>query len=154
MKIFSKEMLKKKKGGNTSETYFEDIKREIAIMKKLSHPNVLKLFEVLDDPKVNKMYLVLEYMKRGDLLNFLKNREKDDEPLSSLPGSAGNGGKRKNSEKLVTLSDSELKVIFTQVVAGVKYLHFQNIIHGDIKPQVKLIREISEGHLIEHPCIR
>lgn len=52
MKIFSKEMLKKRKGGNTSETYFEDIKREIAIMKKLSHPNVLKLFEVLDDPKV------------------------------------------------------------------------------------------------------
>jgi hypothetical protein len=53
MKIFSKEMLKKRKGGNTSETYFEDIKREIAIMKKLSHPNVLKLFEVLDDPNVS-----------------------------------------------------------------------------------------------------
>lgn len=52
VKILSKEMLKKKKGGNTTETYFEDIKREIAIMKKLQHPNVLKLFEVLDDPKV------------------------------------------------------------------------------------------------------
>lgn len=58
MKIFAKEMLKKRKGGNTSETYFEDIKREIAIMKKLSHPNVLKLFEVLDDPKV-KIYLLI-----------------------------------------------------------------------------------------------
>jgi serine/threonine protein kinase len=52
VKILSKEMLKKKKGGNTTETYFEDIKREIAIMKKLQHPNVLQLFEVLDDPKV------------------------------------------------------------------------------------------------------
>jgi hypothetical protein len=57
MKIFSKEMLKKRKGGNTSETYFEDIKREIAIMKKLSHPNVLKLFEVLDDPNVRQSAL-------------------------------------------------------------------------------------------------
>jgi serine/threonine protein kinase len=52
MKIISKEMLKKKKNGHTSETYFEDIRREIAIMKKLMHPNVLRLFEVLDDPNV------------------------------------------------------------------------------------------------------
>lgn len=76
------------------------------------------------------MYLVLEYMKRGDLIKFLKNRDNIDEKDSKdIP-------KRRNSEKLVTLSDVELKVIFTQVVAGVKYLHFQNIIHGDIKPQV------------------
>jgi serine/threonine protein kinase len=52
IKIISKDMLNKKKNGKTSETYFEDIKREIAIMKKLMHPNVLRLFEVLDDPKV------------------------------------------------------------------------------------------------------
>ena len=49
-------MLKKKKNGNTSETYFEDIRREIAIMKKLMHPNVLRLFEVLDDPNVRSLY--------------------------------------------------------------------------------------------------
>jgi serine/threonine protein kinase len=53
MKILSKEFLKKKKQGNTSETYEEDIRREIAIMKKLLHPNVLRLFEVLDDPNVS-----------------------------------------------------------------------------------------------------
>ena len=52
IKIISKEMLKKRKSGNTTETYFEDIRREIAIMKKLLHPNVLRLYEVLDDPNV------------------------------------------------------------------------------------------------------
>ena len=47
-------MLAKKKGGASEESYFEDIKREIAIMKKLVHPNVLRLFEVLDDPNVRR----------------------------------------------------------------------------------------------------
>ena len=56
MKILSKEFLKKKKQGNTSETYEEDIRREIAIMKKLLHPNVLRLFEVLDDPNVRIIF--------------------------------------------------------------------------------------------------
>lgn len=57
IKIISKDLLSKKKGGSNSETFFDDIRREIAIMKKLLHPNVLRLFEVLDDPKVNKLYL-------------------------------------------------------------------------------------------------
>ena len=57
MKIMSKDMLMKKKGGKSEENYFEDIKREIAIMKKLLHPNVLRLYEVLDDPKVKKIYI-------------------------------------------------------------------------------------------------
>lgn len=47
IKIISKDFLKKKKSGHSDETYFEDIKREIAIMKKLLHPNILRLFEVL-----------------------------------------------------------------------------------------------------------
>ena len=61
LKILSKEFLKKKKNGHTSETYFEDIRREIAIMKKLEHPNVLRLFEVLDDPNVKHIHSTYIY---------------------------------------------------------------------------------------------
>ena len=67
MKIMNKESLQKKSIGKHS-TFMDDVKREVAIMKKLRHENVLRLYEVMDDPKVNKLYLVLEYMKRGDLL--------------------------------------------------------------------------------------
>ena len=113
-------MLRKKKGGST-ETYFEDVKREIAVMKKLMHPNVLRLFEVLDDPNVNKMYLILEYMKKGDLINILQKNSPTgaDEMLGGFS----------------PLSDLELWNIFRQVSAGIRYLHYQNIVHGDIKPQ-------------------
>jgi [calcium/calmodulin-dependent protein kinase] kinase len=125
VKIFSKDMLRKKKGGATEETYFEDVKREIAVMKKLLHPNVLRLFEVLDDPKVNKMYLILEYMKKGDMINILKTR---------------NGDKASDDDfNFQPLSDLELWNIFRQVAAGIRYLHYQNVVHGDIKPQNLLI---------------
>lgn len=33
----------------------DDIKREIAIMKKVYHSNVLRLYEVMDDPKVSDL---------------------------------------------------------------------------------------------------
>ena len=112
--------MKKKKNGKSDETYFEDIKREIAIMKKLLHPNILRLFEVLDDPKVNKMYLLLEYMKRGDLINILKKRNESEN----------------NGSEFTPLTDFEVWNITRQVVAGIRYLHFQNVVHGDIKPQV------------------
>jgi [calcium/calmodulin-dependent protein kinase] kinase len=127
MKILNKDFLKKKKQGNTTETYEEDIRREIAIMKKLSHPNVLKLYEVLDDPNVNKLYLVLEYMKRGDLLHFLSERDAED------PSSTGMPQKRRNSGSFTPVNERELWIIFRQVVHGVKYLHQHNIVHGDIK---------------------
>jgi serine/threonine protein kinase len=83
------------------------------------------------------MYLVLEYMKRGDLIKFLKTRDAPEDRDSK------ESSKRKNSDHLITLSDAELKVIFTQVVSGVKYLHYQNIIHGDIKPQVGIAISLS-----------
>lgn len=74
------------------------------------------------------MYLVLEYMKNGDLVNILKKR--GDE-------SGGKTGAGDNGANFTPLSDLEVWHIFRQVVAGIKYLHFQNIVHGDIKPQVK-----------------
>lgn len=37
------------------------IRREIAILKKLNHPYVVKLFEVLDDPSKDSLYMVFEH---------------------------------------------------------------------------------------------
>jgi [calcium/calmodulin-dependent protein kinase] kinase len=44
---------------------FELIKEEIAIMKKLNHPNLVTLIEVLDDPEEDSLYMVMEMCKKG-----------------------------------------------------------------------------------------
>lgn len=77
------------------------------------------------------MYLVLEYVKLGDLINILKKR--------ADPGAAAGDakdGKDKDKEEFVPLADLEVWNIARQLVAGIRYLHFQNVLHGDIKPQV------------------
>ena len=86
------------------------------------------------------MYLVLEYMKMGDLINVLKSRGAD----TANGGGAGAGattdstadGGANQEGTFTPLTDMEVWNIFRQVVSGIRYLHYQNVVHGDIKPQV------------------
>ena len=41
------------------------IREEVAIMKKLNHPNLVTLIEVLDDPEEDSPYMVIELCKKG-----------------------------------------------------------------------------------------
>lgn len=47
---------------------FEKTKREIAILKKIRHPNVVALLEVIDDPDYKKIYLCLEHVECGEVM--------------------------------------------------------------------------------------
>ena len=60
---FSKK-LRLGKAGNPKDT----IKKEVAILKKARHPHVVSLFEVIDDDEYDKVYLVLEFVKRGEIV--------------------------------------------------------------------------------------
>ncbi|RKO83463.1 kinase-like domain-containing protein, partial [Blyttiomyces helicus] len=50
------------------ENPIELVRSEIAILKKLSHPNVVKLYEVLDDPESDSLYMVFELCEKGAVL--------------------------------------------------------------------------------------
>ncbi|CAO1618147.1 unnamed protein product [Sympodiomycopsis kandeliae] len=87
----------------------QKVKREIAILKKCAHDNVVSLKEVIDDPQSKKIFLVLEYMEGGEV-------------------------KWKDERGFPTLTVAETRSIVRDVVLGLQYLHRQGIIHRDIKP--------------------
>lgn len=80
MKILSKKKLLRKAGiglnrghprrGVNATTPLDRVYREIAVLKKLDHPNVVKLVEVLDDPVEDALYMVFELVAKGEILDI------------------------------------------------------------------------------------
>merc|ERR1712032_94762 len=85
--------------------------REIALLKELSHPNVVKLLDVFCRP--NKLVLVFEFLDE-DLKKYMKAR----------------GGK---------VESKTVKDFSYQLCRGVEFCHSNRIIHRDLKPQNLLI---------------
>lgn len=59
------------------------IREEIAIMKKLNHPNLVQLIEVLDDPEEDSLYMVLEMCKKGVIMKVGLDEPADPYPVES-----------------------------------------------------------------------
>ncbi|CAK4009601.1 Serine threonine- kinase ssp1 [Lecanosticta acicola] len=57
---------KRRKLGRLGTTE-DKVKKEVAILKKARHPNVVALLEVIDDPSRKKVYIVLEWVERGEI---------------------------------------------------------------------------------------
>ncbi|KAI1341774.1 hypothetical protein F5Y15DRAFT_347158 [Xylariaceae sp. FL0016] len=58
---------KKRRLGKVTASPQDKTKKEIAILKKIRHPNVVALLEIIDDPELQKIYMVLEHVELGEI---------------------------------------------------------------------------------------
>ncbi|KAM8905248.1 calcium/calmodulin-dependent protein kinase kinase 1b [Spinachia spinachia] len=126
MKVVSKKRLMKQCGflrrlppqGCNTVFPLEKVYKEIAILKKLDHPNVVKLVEVLDDPDEDGLHMAFDLMKKGQVMEV-----PTDEPFT----------------------EEQARFHFRDIVLGIEYLHYHKIIHRDIKPSNLLLGD--DGHV-------
>ncbi|XP_011494248.1 PREDICTED: serine/threonine-protein kinase MARK2-like isoform X11 [Ceratosolen solmsi marchali] len=85
--------------------------REVRIMKMLDHPNIVKLFQVIETDKT--LYLVMEYASGGEVFDYLV-----------LHG---------------RMKEKEARAKFRQIVSAVQYCHQKKIIHRDLKAENLLL---------------
>ena len=101
VKIINKEFLA------TRVSMLKKVEREIAVLKLLDHPHVMRMYDVYETSKY--LFLVLEYCQGGELFDYLVKKGKID--------------------------PSEALRIFQQIISGIEYLHEHMVCHRDLKPE-------------------
>ncbi|RID62204.1 hypothetical protein BRARA_E01291 [Brassica rapa] len=108
---FAKILNKKKLLANPALA--NNIKREISIMRRLSHPNIVGLHEVMATK--TKIFFAMEFVKGGELFNKISKHGRLSEDLS--------------------------RRYFQQLISAVGYCHARGVYHRDLKPENLLIDE-------------
>ena len=54
------------------QTALDEVYREIEIMKQIDHPSIIKLYEIIDDPSCDKLYLVMPLAELGEIMELHK----------------------------------------------------------------------------------
>ncbi|KAL0480875.1 cyclin-dependent kinase [Acrasis kona] len=102
--------------------------REIALLKELKHPNIVRLHDVIHTPK--KLTLVFELLDQGDLKTYID--------VHGQP----------------QLSTATVKSFMYQLLRGISYCHSHSILHRDLKPQNLLISKEGELKLADFGLAR
>ena len=113
--LMTKQKVAMKKIDKVKDNEIDDmeIKNEIDILRKLDHPNIVKIIEFYSASKA--YYIITDYCSCGELYNQIKFQ----------------------------YNEYQLSVLFYQVFSGLYYLHSKNIVHRDLKLENILISEME-----------
>ena len=130
-------ILKKKKMQKSKDK--SRLEREISILKRLNHINVIKIYKITEE--LENYYIVMEYCENGELFNYIVAHQR--------------------------LSEEETSYFFYQLINGLDYIHHKNIVHRDLKPENLLLSKDNilkivdfglsnyyylDGKLLSTPC--
>ncbi|KAJ8004160.1 hypothetical protein DPEC_G00155900 [Dallia pectoralis] len=87
------------------------IYREVQVMKRLNHPNIIKLYQVMETDDM--LYMVMEYARNGEMFDLLSSSGR--------------------------LCESDARKKFWQILLAVDYCHSNHIIHRDLKAENLLL---------------
>ena len=90
---------------------YEGLMREVNLMIKLDHPNIIKLYEVYETD--SKIYLIMELCTGGELFDRIVE----------------------NTENGVQFTEKEAANLFRQMMSAINYCHKNGIVHRDLKPE-------------------
>jgi len=89
----------------TNEASKEKVMKEFSVLKRLRHPNVIRLYESFESRKY--ILIVMELCTGGDLLNYVREKKK--------------------------LNENEAKLGLKSLIEGLKHCHSHGVLHRDIK---------------------
>lgn len=114
IKIIKKSSVSSSHGGAT-------LLSEVDVLKKLDHPNIMKLYEFFEDK--SSYFLVMELYVGGELFDEIVHRQK--------------------------FSEADAAKIIKQILSGCTYLHRHRIVHRDLKPENLLLESEAKDTLIK-----
>ncbi|MCQ2819455.1 MAG: protein kinase [archaeon] len=115
----------------------ERVNREVTILRKVSHMNVIKIFHIGEND--DNIYIVMEFCDEGELFNYIVEKQR--------------------------LSEQEAAYFYFQLINGLEYIHTQKVVHRDLKPENLLLSKgkilkiidfglsnFYKGKLLKTPC--
>ncbi|GFG18991.1 serine/threonine-protein kinase chk2 (cds1) [Aspergillus udagawae] len=101
-----------------SSSVFKDLHYEIQLLRELqkrSHPNLMRMADLFADFEKNRICLVMDLGKEGELFDIIVAKQ--------------------------NLTVAETRIIFTQLLSAIKFLHDRGWVHRDVKPENILVMD-------------
>ena len=91
----------------------ERISREINFLKRLNHPNIIKIYDIIENSR--NFYIIMELASNGELFKYIVKKKK--------------------------LEETEASYFYYQLILGLEAIHKKKIVHRDIKPENLLLKD-------------